>query len=89
MAMEQNKPKVVSDTTKHLEANNLETHVVVSHERHTEIQKRFDKVDLRMDKMEEKTDLQFTKIERIIVWSMGTLFLTLLTTLFTIVYRGG
>ena len=42
-----------------------------------------------MDRMEEKTDLQFTKIERIIVWSMGTLFLTLLTTLFTIVYRGG
>ena len=42
-----------------------------------------------MDKMEDKTDMQFGKIEKIIIWSMGTLFLTLLTTLFTIVYKGG
>lgn len=84
--MEQNKPKVISDAQTHLESSNLETHVVVSHERHTEIQKRFDKVDVRMDRMEEKTDQQFSKIEKIIIWSMGTLFITLLTTLFTIVY---
>tara|TARA_Y100001937_G_scaffold95528_1_gene129789 strand:+ start:44 stop:307 length:264 start_codon:yes stop_codon:yes gene_type:complete len=87
--MEQNKPKVISETATHLEASNLETHVVVSHERHTEIQKRFDKVDIRIDRMEENTEKQFTKIERIIIWSMGTLFITLLTTLFTIVYRAG
>ena len=72
-----------------LETESLETHVVVSHERHEEIQKRFDKVDIRIDRMEENTDKQFTKIERIIIWSMGTLFITLLTTLFTIVYRAG
>ena len=72
-----------------LETQSLETHVVVSHERHEEIQKRFDKVDIRMDRMEENTEKQFTKIERIIIWSMGTLFITLLTTLFTIVYRAG
>jgi hypothetical protein len=72
-----------------LETQSLETHVVVSHERHEEIQKRFDKVDIRMDRMEENTDRQFTKIERIIIWSMGSLFITLLTTLFTIVYRAG
>ena len=29
------------------------------------------------------------KIERIIIWSTGTLSFTLLTTLFTIVYRAG
>ena len=87
--MEKNQPKVISDAQTHLESSNLEAHVVVSHERHTEIQKRFDKVDLRMDRMEENTDRQFTKIERIIIWSMGTLFITLLTTLFTIVYRAG
>jgi|TARA_B100001094_G_C18182598_1_gene801815 hypothetical protein len=84
--MEQNKPRVISDAQTHLESSNLETHVVVSHERHTEIQKRFDKVDVRMDRMEERTDQQFSKIEKIIIWSMGTLFITLLTTLFTIVY---
>ena len=86
--MEENKPKVISEL-KDLEGENLKTHVLVSHERHEEIQKRFDKVDVRMDKMEDKTDMQFGKIEKIIIWSMGTLFLTLLTTLFTIVYRGG
>jgi len=86
--MEENKPKVISEL-KDIEGGDLKTHVLVSHERHEEIQKRFDKVDVRMDRMEDKTDKQFGKIEKIIIWSMGTLFLTLLTTLFTIVYRGG
>ena len=86
--MEENKPKVISEL-KDIESGNHTTHVAISHERHEEIQKRFDKVDVRMDKMEDKTDMQFGKIEKIIIWSMGTLFLTLLTTLFTIVYRGG
>lgn len=85
----ENKPQRVSKDLANLETQSLETHVVVSHERHEEIQKRFDKVDLRIDRMEEHTDKQFTKIERIIIWSMGTLFITLLTTLFTIVYRAG
>ena len=87
--MEENKPKVISSKIADVESGNLTTHVAISHERHEEIQKRFDKVDVRMDRMEDKTDKQFGKIEKIIIWSMGTLFLTLLTTLFTIVYRGG
>ena len=84
-----NKPQRAPKDLASLETQSLETHVVVYHERHEEIQKRFDKVDIRIDRMEENTDKQFTKIERIIIWSMGTLFITLLTTLFTIVYRAG
>ena len=83
------KPQRTAKDLASIESQSLETHVVVSHERHEEIQKRFDKIDIRMDRMEEHTDKQFTKIERIIIWSMGTLFITLLTTLFTIVYRAG
>ena len=82
-----NEPQRIPKDLATIESQSLETHVVVSHERHEEIQKRFDRVHIRMDKMEENTEKQFTKIERIIIWSMGTLFLTLLTTLFTIVYR--
>ena len=80
------KPQRTAKDLASIESQSLETHVVVSHERHEEIQKRFDKIDIRMDRMEDHTDKQFTKIERIIIWSMGTLFITLLTTLFTIVY---
>ena len=83
------KPQRTAKDRASIESQSLETHVVVSHERHEEIQKRFDKIDIRMDRMEDHTDKQFTKIERIIIWSMGTLFITLLTTLFTIVYRAG
>ncbi len=83
------KPQRTAKDLASIESQSLETHVVVSHERHEEIQKRFDKIDIRMDRMEDHTDKQFTKIERIIIWSMGTLFITLLTTLFTIVYRAG
>ena len=82
-----NKPQQIPKDLASIESQSLETHVVVSHERHEEIQKRFDRVHIRMDKMETNTEKQFTKIERIIIWSMGTLFLTLLTTLFTIVYK--
>ena len=87
--MENNPKRQSQGSLASLESQSLETHVVVSHERHEEIQKRFDRVHIRMDKMEEHPDKQFTKIERIIIWSMGTLFITLLTTLFTIVYRAG
>ena len=68
-----NKPQRAPKDLASLETQSLETHVVVSHERHEEIQKRFDKVDIRIDRMEENTDKQFTKIERIIIWSTGTL----------------
>ena len=40
--------------------------MVVSHERHEEIQKRFDKVDIRMDRMEEHTDKQFLKLKELL-----------------------
>ena len=66
-----NKPRECPKDLATLETESLETHVVVSHERHEEIQKRFDRVHIRMDKMEEHTDKQFTKIERIIIWSNG------------------
>ena len=42
-----------------------------------------------MDRMEENTDKQSSKIERIIIWSMAYYSLHSLTTLFTIVYRAG
>ena len=56
----ENKPHRVPKDLSTLETQSLETHVVVSHERHEEIQKRFDKVDLRIDRMEDHTDKQFT-----------------------------
>ena len=46
-----NNPQRVPKDLASIESQSLETHVVVSHERHEEIQKRFDKVDIRMDKM--------------------------------------
>ena len=57
-----NKPQRAPKDLASLETQSLETHVVVSHERHEEIQKRFDKIDIRMDRMEDHSDKQFTKI---------------------------
>ena len=40
-----NKPQQIPKDLATIESQSLETHVVVSHERHEEIQKRFDKIE--------------------------------------------
>ena len=67
----------------------FETHVVVSHERHEEIQKRFDKVPYVWTKWKNIQINSLQKLKELLFGLMGTLFITLLTTLFTIVYRAG
>ena len=71
----------VSPTTDALEHSSLEVHVALSRERHEEINSRFDRVEAHMDKLENNMERGFAKIEKIIMWTAGTMFFTLMTIL--------
>ena len=76
----------VSPTTDALEHSSLEVHVALSRERHEEINSRFDRVEAHMDKLETNMEKGFEKIEKIIMWTAGTMFFTLMTILLTTVF---
>jgi len=76
----------VSSTTDALEHSSLEVHVALSRERHEEINSRFDRVEAHMDKLENNMERGFAKIEKIIMWTAGTMFFTLMTILLTTVF---
>ena len=69
----------VAPTTDALEHSSLEVHVASSRERHEEISSRFDRVEAHMIKIEEEVDKGFEKIQKIILWSAGTMFFTLIS----------
>jgi len=71
-----------------VEYSSLETHVALSRERHEEIGNRFDRVEAHIEKVETKMDAGFSKLEKVIMWTAGTMFFTMLTILFTVVFGG-
>ena len=62
-----------------IESESLEFHVAISRERHDEINARFDRVDARIEKLEAKMERGFSKVEKIIMWSVGTMFFTMIS----------
>ena len=73
------KPESKSQLSKDIESESLEFHVAISRERHDEISARFDRVDARMEKMELNMEKGFSKIEKIIMWSVRTMFFTMIS----------
>jgi len=71
-----------------VEYSSLEVHVALSRERHEEIGNRFDRVEAHMEKVEQKMETGFNKLEKVIMWTAGTMFFTMLTILFTVVFGG-
>tara|TARA_Y100000590_G_scaffold4686_1_gene6284 strand:- start:1820 stop:2080 length:261 start_codon:yes stop_codon:yes gene_type:complete len=74
-------PKVVTapKTQDSVEFGSLEVHVALSRERHEEINSRFDRVEAHMIKIEEEVDKGFEKIQKVVLWSAGTMFFTLIS----------
>jgi hypothetical protein len=84
------KPVIVSSTAKTketVEFDSLEVHVALSRERHEEIGSRFDRVEAHMDKIEVSVDKGFEKMQKIILWSAGTMFFTLISMLVTSILK--
>mgnify|MGYP003648481630 CR=1 FL=1 len=78
--------QISEDKAKEIEFNSLEVHVAISRQRHDEINSRFDRVEAHMEKLEDKMEKGFSKVERIVMWTAGTMFFTMLTILLTTVF---
>ena len=87
----ENRPETAKEPVQgkdQVEYNSFEVHVALSRERHEEIGNRFDRVEANISKVENKMDTGFQKIEKVIMWTAGTMFFTMLTILFTVVFGG-
>ena len=62
-----------------IQSESRQLHVASSRERHDEISARFDRVDARIEKLEAKMERGFSKVEKIIMWSVGTMFFTMIS----------
>ena len=80
-------PAPSTQTQESVEFGSLEVHVALSRERHEEISSRFDRVEAHMVKIEEEVDKGFEKMQKIILWSAGTMFFTLISMFVTTMIR--
>jgi len=84
------KPVIASSTAnpkETVEYGSLEVHVALSRERHEVIENRFDRVEAHMVKLEDSVDKGFEKMQKIILWSAGTMFFTLISMLVATILR--
>ena len=70
-----------------VEFGSLEVHVALSRERHEVIENRFDRVEAHMEKLEDSVDKGFEKLQKIVLWSAGTMFFTLISMLVATILR--
>ena len=82
------KPILASAKTKDsVEFASLEVHVALSRERHDEITSRFDRNEAHITKIEADLEKGFDKMQKIILWSAGTMFFTLISMLVATILR--
>ena len=70
-----------------LEAQSLETHVAVNHERFKKLDQSISRLETLIEKQGNDTKEQFSELKKIVVWSASTLFGTLLIALMTSVFK--
>ncbi|MBC8428993.1 MAG: hypothetical protein H8D95_00255 [Candidatus Endolissoclinum sp.] len=66
----------------HLEAESLETHVAVCYERYHHFNKSLKDINDKIEKTEKEMDKGFSEVKRMLVWTAGTLFSTMLLAIF-------
>jgi len=66
----------------HLEAESLETHVAVCYERYHHFNKALQDINNKIEKNEVEMDKGFSEVKRMLVWTAGTLFSTMLLAIF-------
>lgn len=70
-----------------LEANNLETHVAMNHQRFAQVDKSLGRIEALVEKNANDTKEQINELKKIVVWASSTLFGTLLIALLTSVFK--
>jgi len=70
-----------------VEAESLEAHVAICSERYYAIHQHLQDSEARLTSKIETNSAQVSRIEKIVVWSMGAIFVTLLGSILAVVIR--
>ena len=73
--------------TYEVETESLEAHVAICSERYFAIHQHLQDSEARLTSKIETNSAQVSRIEKIVVWSMGAIFVTLLGSILAVVIR--
>lgn len=70
-----------------VETESLEAHVAICSERYFAIHQHLQESESRLSQKIETNSAQISRIEKVVVWSMGAIFVTLLGSILAIVLK--
>ena len=70
-----------------VETESLEAHVAICSERYFAIHQHLQESEGRLTQKIETNSAQISRIEKVVVWSMGAIFITLLGSILAVVLR--
>ena len=70
-----------------VETESLEAHVAICSERYFAIHQHLQESEARLSQKIETNSAQVSRIEKIVVWSMGAIFITLLGSTLSVVLK--
>jgi hypothetical protein len=70
-----------------VETESLEAHVAICSERYFAIHQHLQESEVRLSQKIEINSAQVSRIEKIVVWSMGAIFITLLGSILAVVLK--
>ena len=70
-----------------VETESLEAHVAICSERYFAIHQHLQESEGRLTQKIETNSMQVSRIEKIVIWSMGAIFVTLLGSILAVVIR--
>ena len=82
-----NKLHVHKGDTYDVETESLEAHVAICSERYFAIHQHLQESEVRLSQKIEINSAQVSRIEKIVIWSMGAIFITLLGSILAVVLK--
>ena len=73
--------------TYEIESESLEAHVAICSERYFAIHQHLQESEGRLSQKIETNSAQISRIEKVVIWSMGAIFVTLLGSILAIVLK--
>ena len=70
-----------------VETESLEAHVAICSERYFAIHQHLQESEARLSQKIETNSAQVSRIEKIVIWSMGAIFITLLGSILSVVLK--
>jgi cell division protein FtsL len=82
-----NKLSVHAGDTYDIETESLDAHVAICSERYFAIHQHLQESEVRLSQKIEINSAQISRIEKVVIWSMGAIFITLLGSILAVILK--